>query len=96
MADKEYKNCPYCDEEIKAKAIKCKHCQSSLEKELDSLGDEKEQTPENEKPVVQTVNKTADLGSTLTKTGTSLMTIGCILTLLVTIPLLFIFLLVGC
>ncbi|MGQ9498541.1 MAG: hypothetical protein ACUVSP_09715, partial [Desulfotomaculales bacterium] len=26
----EYKECPYCGEEILAKAVKCKHCQSML------------------------------------------------------------------
>ena len=27
----EYQNCPYCDEEIKYGALKCKHCQTLLE-----------------------------------------------------------------
>lgn len=29
--NKEVKNCPYCDEEILARAVKCKHCKSDLE-----------------------------------------------------------------
>ncbi len=31
-----HKNCPYCDEKIKVKAIKCKHCKSLLEEKTDS------------------------------------------------------------
>ena len=30
MTDSEYKNCPYCDETIRRKAIKCRHCLTDL------------------------------------------------------------------
>ena len=30
MVNDEYKRCPYCGEDIKAIAIKCKHCKSDL------------------------------------------------------------------
>ena len=30
MNDREYIECPYCGEDIKAKAIKCKHCKSEI------------------------------------------------------------------
>jgi hypothetical protein len=30
MSNDDHKNCPYCDEPIKLKAVKCKHCHSML------------------------------------------------------------------
>ena len=37
MSNDEYKNCPYCDEEIKAIAVKCRYCQSMLIDEKNKL-----------------------------------------------------------
>ena len=33
MDNLEYRLCPFCSEEIKVKAIKCRHCQSTLDEE---------------------------------------------------------------
>jgi len=44
MTDSEYKNCPYCDEEIKALAIKCKHCQSFLDEKNENMVAKNEQS----------------------------------------------------
>lgn len=34
MTGNDYKNCPYCDEKIRQKAIKCRYCQSDLPDEI--------------------------------------------------------------
>ncbi len=31
LTDTEYRNCPYCGEEVKSMAIKCRHCKTDLE-----------------------------------------------------------------
>ncbi len=33
MNESEYKNCPYCDETIRQRAVKCRYCQSNLVEE---------------------------------------------------------------
>ncbi len=52
MSKDEYKNCPYCDEEIKIQAIKCKHCRSSLDNpKINDIAEER-----NYKPGITLVN----------------------------------------
>ena len=58
MKGEDHKTCPYCGEEIKAKAVKCKHCHSFLD---ESQGNENaafqarptsaKQTPASKKPI---------------------------------------------
>lgn len=43
----EYKNCPYCAEQILAKAVKCKHCQSTME---EMPADKQEKDPADTAP----------------------------------------------
>ncbi len=38
MSEQDYKECPHCGEEIKLKAIKCKHCHSFLERGEEPAG----------------------------------------------------------
>lgn len=40
----EYKNCPFCDEEIKVNAVKCRHCGEFLDAELHLESVEEKQT----------------------------------------------------
>ncbi len=54
MSGDEYKTCPYCGEEIKLVAIKCKHCQSFLHKDVDS---EMKYIKKEEQPMLSVDNK---------------------------------------
>jgi len=42
MSNEEYKSCPYCGEDVKTIAIKCKHCQSFLVEESENSESVKE------------------------------------------------------
>ncbi len=54
MNNDEHKNCPYCDEEIKAIAVKCRYCKSMLV-------DEKKQDLKEEAVVGRQTNKIKDI-----------------------------------
>ncbi len=54
MTNDEYKNCPYCDEEIKVIAVKCRYCKSMLI-------DEKKQDLKEEAVVGRQTNKIRDI-----------------------------------
>jgi len=52
MSDENYKKCPFCAEEIKADAIKCKHCKTNL--------NEPATTPQNEQKQISSFVEVAD------------------------------------
>lgn len=50
MSNDEYKNCPYCDEKIKAIAVKCRYCKSMLDNGR-SMQNETKKTSANKESV---------------------------------------------
>ena len=96
MNNKDSKLCPFCGEEIKAIAIKCKHCQSILDEKSKLQYEETGQSSAAEVIVADEGNRTDAVNDRLTKTGTTLTSIGCLLTLFVTIPILLILFFTGC
>jgi len=93
----ESKTCPYCCEEIKIEARKCKHCHSYLDEKGASLEDDEAQGVEETRPVNREARQNKDAGgNALIGAGNSMMACGCLLTLFITLPLLFILFLGGC
>lgn len=91
MDSNEFRVCPYCAEKIKAEAIKCKHC-------LTFLNDNSAVRTLSDLPQKETTTTVHSTGEKLEKAGKTMQSIGCLLTLFVTIPILliFIFLIGGC
>lgn len=52
MGNDEYKLCPYCGEEIKVIAVKCKHCKSDLTEVMPGSNSQLVEMVTNEIPVV--------------------------------------------
>ncbi|MFO7951912.1 MAG: hypothetical protein R6U91_03780 [Bacillota bacterium] len=97
MNPEESKICPYCCEEIKINARKCKHCHSYLDDKGTFLEDDEAQGVEGARPVDREARQDKDTGdNALIGTGKSMMTCGCLLTLFITLPVLFILFLGGC
>jgi hypothetical protein len=61
MIKSDSKDCPYCGEEIKIKAIKCKHCKSSLEKNnVNAIAEEQNDTSSNNPVNINNASDNAD------------------------------------
>ena len=97
MDPEESKICPYCCEEIKIEARKCKHCNSYLDEKGASLEDDGAQGVEETSLVNREAGQDKDArGNALIGAGNSMMACGCLLTLFITLPVLFILFLGGC
>jgi len=97
MNPDESKNCPYCCEEIKIEARKCKHCHSCLDEKGASLEEGEAQGVEETRPGNREAPKDKETrDNALVGTGKSMMACGCLLTLFITLPVLFALFLGGC
>jgi len=97
MNPEESKTCPYCCEEIKIEARKYKHCYSYLDEKSTLIADKESQGARGASPVNRGVQQDKDTGvDALIGTGKSMMVCRCLMTLFITLPLLFLLFLGGC
>jgi len=86
MNSGEYKECHYCHEKVEPEAAQCRHCQSILIEEPGEYLD----------PKTGRSQYTGDPGFRFQVVGKSLSSCGCLLTLLITLPIIIILLIIGC